>query len=264
MARSGINLLLRERFVPETLATVAILIAMEAASRLGVWDPRTIPPISRILAELATLVQSRPFWAAMGETMYQWVLGLLISICCGVTIGIVVAASSFGFRSTQFVIDFLRTIPPVMLVPLGLLLFGPTLPMALILIIHGCTWLIVLQTIQGLRQLEPGVQDTARSFRLNWWCRTAYVVLPSAAPFIATGVRISATISLLLAVGAEVIGGAPGLGNAIALAQQGTRIDRLYALITVCALLGVVINVCCQMLERSLLSWHPSHREASI
>lgn len=261
MSRLATSSLLRERFVPETLATIAILLVLEGASRSGLIDQRTIPPVSRVLYELSILAGSGSFWASIGDTMYQWAVGMIISVVAGIALGILVAATSFGFRSTQFMIDFLRTIPPVMLVPLGLLLFGPTLPMALILIVHGCTWLIMLQTIQGLRQLEPGIQDTALSFRLGWWSRTFHVVLPSAAPFIATGIRISATISLLLAIGAEVIGGAPGLGNAIALAQQGTQVDRLYALVTACALLGVSINVVCETLERRLLAWHPSHRE---
>lgn len=264
MGRGAHSSWLRERFVPEVLATIAILVTLEVVSRAGLVDQRTLPPITRVVGELAGLVTNPSFWVSVAETMTQWAIGMLISVVAGVTIGILVASTSAGFRSTQFVIDFLRTIPPVMMVPLALLLFGPTLQMSLILIVQGCTWLIVLQTIQGLRQLEPGVQDMALSFRLGWWSRTVHVVLPSAAPFIATGVRISATISLLLAIGAEVIGGAPGLGNAIARAQQGTQVDLMYALVAVCALLGVAINIVFEVMERSILSWHPSHRKVQV
>ena len=247
---------------PGLFTFLAILLLLELASRAGWVDPRTLPPISGIAAESLRLVAEPGFWLAVGQTLTAWGIGLAISAAIGIPLGILISVSAFGFHSTQFVIDFLRTIPPVTVVPIALLVCGPTLSMSLVLIVYGCGWVIVLQTIQGLRQLEPAVRDTATSFRIGLWFRITRVVLPSAAPLISTGLRIATTLSLLLAVGSEVVGGAPGLGSEIALAQQGTQVERIYALVAMSALLGLVMNVIYERIERSVLSWHPSHRKA--
>jgi ABC-type nitrate/sulfonate/bicarbonate transport system permease component len=85
-------------------------------------------------------------------------------------------------------------------------------------------------------------------------------MLPSAAPLIATGIRVAATMSLLLAIGAELIGGAPGVGNAIALAEVNGDIPQMYAVVVVAATLGVLLNMAMLGLEGRALVWHPSHR----
>ena len=89
------------------------------------------------------------------------------------------------------------------------------------------------------------------------------MVLPSAAPFIATGIRIAATMSLLLAVGAELIGGAAGLGQSIALAEQNGDIPQMYAYIVTSAVLGVLLNLALLKGERRVLRWHAAHRPAA-
>jgi ABC-type nitrate/sulfonate/bicarbonate transport system permease component len=88
------------------------------------------------------------------------------------------------------------------------------------------------------------------------------VILPSAAPFIATGLRIAASMSLLLTIGAELIGGVPGLGNSIASAQTNGDIPAMYAYIFACAMLGVLINRTMLRGERRLLAWHSAQRTA--
>jgi ABC-type nitrate/sulfonate/bicarbonate transport system permease component len=100
----------------------------------------------------------------------------------------------------------------------------------------------------------------ARAYRFRPRDRFLRVTLPSAAPFIATGIRIAATMSLLLAIGAELIGGAPGVGNSIATAQQNGDTPQIYAFVVVSATLGVVLNLIMLGLERRTMWWHPSHR----
>jgi len=92
----------------------------------------------------------------------------------------------------------------------ALLLYGATPKMAFALIVFGSVWPVLLQAMYGVHQVDPAMWDVARAYGLRRLDRLRFLILPSAAPFVATGVRLAATISLLLAIGAELIGGAPG------------------------------------------------------
>jgi ABC-type nitrate/sulfonate/bicarbonate transport system permease component len=108
--------------------------------------------------------------------------------------------------------------------------------------------------------VDPGIREVGRAFLLRRRDVALRVVLPSAAPFIATGIRISATISLLLAVGAELIGAAPGLGANITTAEQTNDIPQMYAYIVACAALGAALNLIMIGVERRTVAWVPDHR----
>jgi ABC-type nitrate/sulfonate/bicarbonate transport system permease component len=112
----------------------------------------------------------------------------------------------------------------------------------------------------GVHQVDPVSRDVASAYRLRRRDLILRVILPSAAPFIATGLRLAATMSLLLAVGAELLGGAAGMGTSIALAQQTQHTPRMYAYVVVVAALGLALNLAMVRLEGRVLSWHPSHR----
>lgn len=219
-------------------------------SRAGVASPtdvaRAAPP----------LLGTSTFWSAIAATLQSWAEGLAISLMVTIPVGLVLGASELAYIFTRFSIDFLRTIPPVALVPLVLLLYGATNMMAVVLIVFGSMWPLLLQTMYGVHQVDPVARDVAHAYRLRRRDVVLRIVVPSAAPFIATGIRISATMSLLLAVGAELIGGAPGIGAQINLAQQNALIPQMYVFIVVSALLGVTVNLALLFVERRALRWH--------
>jgi len=168
-------------------------------------------------------------------------------------------ATDFGYRiARQFGLKIEAATPA--LVPLVLLMFGATERMALILVIFGSAGSLLLPTMYGAQHVEPQARDVARGYRLRRRDTVWHILVPSAMPFIATGLRISATISLLLAIGAELIGGAPGLGNQISIDQQNNHIPQMYAYIVVCAALGAVVNLAMARLERRVIRWSPSQR----
>ncbi len=117
-----------------------------------------------------------------------------------------------------------------------------------------------MQTLYGVQDVDPVATDTARSFGFGRASRLLRVTLPSAVPYIATGVRISAAVSLILCVTAELIIGAAGLGREINLARQGGAVDLMYALIVATGLLGWAMNAGFTRVERRVLHWHPSQR----
>jgi ABC-type nitrate/sulfonate/bicarbonate transport system permease component len=235
----------------------------------GVWwylsgvAPSAVPSPTRTLAELRTLAGTSALWTAVGQTSTAWLIGIGICTLAGIPLGLLIGASRIATDSTRLTIDFVRNIPPVALVPLGLLLWGPTRNMVLLLVVSGTIWPIVIQSIYASRQSEPQLRDMARVFHLGrrWWL--THIFLPGVTPFGMTGLRVAATICLLLAVTGELFGGAPGVGTQIQNAQIGNDNPQMYAYVVVAALLGLLVNSLIWIAQRRLLSWHPSFRKGS-
>jgi ABC-type nitrate/sulfonate/bicarbonate transport system permease component len=250
---------LRRLAVQMVCAAVAIG-AWQFAVTTGLLASSAIAPPSAIARSLWPLLSTADFWSSVWATLRAWSIGLVISVGIAVPAGLVLGASDQVYRMSRFAIDFLRTIPPVALIPLALLLYGATQTMSLVLIVFGSAWPVLLQSMYGVHQVDPVAREVARAYRLSRRNTILNVVLPSAAPSIAIGIRIAATMSLLLAIGAELIGGAPGVGNSIALAEANGDTARMYAFVVVSATLGVLLNMAMLGVEGRALAWHPSHR----
>ena len=115
-----------------------------------------------------------------------------------------------------------------------------------------------------MQDTDPVATDTARSFGFSRPQRLLHVTLPSALPYIATGVRISSSVALILVVTAEIVIGAPGSGRDVNLARQGGAFDEMYAFIIMTGLLGWGLNVLFAGAEREALHWHPSQRGEQV
>jgi ABC-type nitrate/sulfonate/bicarbonate transport system permease component len=153
-------------------------------------------------------------------------------------------------------------VPVVAILPLALLLFGTTLRMKYSLVAFGVFWPLVIQVIYGVRSIDPTIKDTAKALQVRGVRRFAVVVMPSAAPFIATGLRVAAATALILDIVAELIGGGQGLGLRIltALNSGPGAYPIMYAYIVATGVLGLVLAGTFLLLERRFLHWHESQR----
>jgi ABC-type nitrate/sulfonate/bicarbonate transport system permease component len=113
----------------------------------------------------------------------------------------------------------------------------------------------------GVRDVDPLALDTGRSFGLGRVERLTRITLPSSVPYIATGLRISSTVALILAFTAELFMGTPGLGQKVNIAQAYGLSDQLFALAIAVGFLGLAVHLVVSALERRALRWHPSQRE---
>lgn len=252
------------RFGYAATAAVIALALWQAGVESGLISPAAVASPTEIAGAAAPLISNGESWAAAGDTIRSWGEGLGISLAVAVPLGLLTGASDVLYKLTRFSFDFLRTIPPVAIVPLALLLYGATNRMALVLIVFGSVWPMLLASMYGVHQVDAVARDVARAYRFRLRDRVFRLVLPSAAPFIATGIRIAATMSLLLAVGAELIGGAPGIGNEITLEQQDGDIPAMFVYVVASALLGLLANLALVNLERRALQWHSAQRLASV
>lgn len=202
------------------------------------------------------LMVSLDFWDAVGKTARSTVLGVLLAVFLGVGIGLILSIGPQFYRSASFVIDFLRTVPGLAILPLGILVLGPTMQLDLLMIVFSAVWPVLIQTVYAVRQLDRELIETVRTYRVGPLRRFLTVILPACLPRIATGVRISATMTLLLAVGTELLAGSPGLGNLISVYQQNAVYPELYACIIWTGIFGFLFNAGIRLLERKALAWH--------
>jgi ABC-type nitrate/sulfonate/bicarbonate transport system permease component len=243
---------------------LGFLLTWELIPRLGLMEARFLPPASEVIIALAGDVQLTAFWTAVGETLLAWCLGLAAAVLLALLLGFVVGSSRFLRRFTNSTVEFLRPIPSVALIPLAVLLFGVKIQSSLMLIIYASFWQVFIQVLYGVADVDNVAMQTARSYGLKTAARVRHVVFPTALPFLMTGVRLAASVALILAITAELVIGSPGLGREIALAQSGGAISGMYALILATGLIGVLINLLMRFVERRTLSWHSSIRSEVI
>ncbi|MFD5221840.1 ABC transporter permease [Streptomyces tendae] len=238
----------------------AFLALGESVPRLGLVEEEYFPPTSRIADALGTEVADGAFWTALGDTLTGWALGLAVAVGAGIVVGVLLSVVPYLREATASTIEFLRPIPSVALIPLAVLLFGTELRSVLLLVVYAAFWQVLIQVLYGMRDVDPVAEETARSYGLGTWARIRYVLWPTALPYVMTGVRLAAAVALILAVTAELVVGAPGLGARIAVAQTSQAVPEMYALIVVTGLLGLLINVGARSVERRALAWHQSVR----
>lgn len=247
------------------LAGIAgFLATWELIPRLGIIDERYLPPASEVIVALVRDFGLTAFWISVGETMTAWFLGLVIAIALAVLLGFVIGSSDFLRKATNSTVEFLRPIPSVALIPLAVLLFGVKIESSLMLITYAAFWQVLIQVLYGVADVDMVANNTAKTYGLGRMARIRYVVFPTALPYLMTGVRLAATVALVLAITAELVIGSPGLGREIALAQSGGAISGMYALVLATGLIGVLINGLMRFIEKKTLSWHSSVRSEVI
>lgn len=241
-------------------AVLAAFAVWQLASATGLLPESTLPSATAVLTEWGHLLTGSAYWNAVLGTLTSALLGLLLAVVIGVIVGAIIGRVRFVRESTWFLVEFLRPIPPVAMIPLALLLWGPTETMKLVLIAYGALWPFLIQIIYGVTQVDGSLLRMAKSYRVTPMTTTTHVILPAMLPFAATGVRVSASIALIVSVVTEIVGGAPGLGRDIVLAQSADQLPQVYALILTTGVLGVAMNSVFALIEKPLLFWHPSQR----
>lgn len=248
---------------PQLLGLAGILIFLVVWQLLpvvGLVDGRYFPNATTTLSQLGRNFTTGGLWSDIGLTLWAWAAGLAIATAAAVILGTVIGLVPFLRRSTHTMVEFLRPIPSVALIPLAILTNGLSMRAALVIIVFASFWQVFVQVLYGVADVDAVARDTARSFGLGRLERFRSLVFPTALPYLMTGVRLAATVSLILAITAQMFIGNPGLGRSIVLAQSGANYVQVYALVIVTGLLGLVVNLGFRAIEKRVLKWHESVR----
>ncbi|WP_431879070.1 ABC transporter permease [Micromonospora marina] len=237
---------------------LGFLVVWQLIPTLGLIDPHDLPYATDVFGRLAQEVRDLAFWRRVRLTMTSWAIGLTVAALAAVALGTVVGMVPFLRRATHTTVEFLRPVPSVALIPLAVLMFGLQMRAALVIIVYAAFWQVFVQVIYGVADVDTVARDTARSFGLTRAERLRYLVLPTALPYLMTGLRLGAAVALILAVTAEMVIGNPGLGRMIELSRSAGDAAGLYGLVVVTGILGLLVNVVFRFVERRSLAWHQS------
>jgi ABC-type nitrate/sulfonate/bicarbonate transport system permease component len=242
-------------------AVAAGLVLWHVFSLTEIAQKAAMPAPLESFARFAELLVTASFWSTIGSTLFSWSVALLLSLIVGIPVGMMIGRSRRAADSGKFLIDFLRTIPSLAIIPLALLLLGPTSAMVVMVATFTAVWPVLIQAMYSAEHSDPVLSRVARSFRLTLGDRIRYVLAPEFLAFFWPGVRMAVTASLLVTVGAELIGGAPGIGRAIQDSLLVNQQVTMFAYVIAAAMIGLAINAALMLLQRKLLWWHPSIRK---
>jgi ABC-type nitrate/sulfonate/bicarbonate transport system permease component len=243
---------------PGAVCIALVLALLEVASARRWVDPALLPPPTRVFAVLLELVRKRetagPLLTTLGHLGAGFVLGAVPAIAIGLAMGY----WRIVYRLFEPIVELLRPLPKPALVPALILFLGVGAAMKNASVALAVFFPVLLNTINGVRSVDPTLLATARTLRLGHVATVWKIILPAAMPSILAGLRISLALALVLAVLSEMLAGNDGLGFLIVDMQRRFRLRYMYAWLVVLAVVGVVINAAFGALERRSLRWQPT------
>ena len=188
-------------------------------------------------------------------------IGILLAVTIGIVAGAVIGLTRWLRELLEPMLEFFRAVPPPVLLPIAVVLLGPTDLMKISVIVVGSIWPVLLNTVEGVRATDQVMKETARTFALTTRERLAYLVLPAASPRIMAGVRQSLSIALILMVISELGYSSSGLGFQIVYFQRNYLIAEMWSGILLLGLIGVLLAAIFSIVERRVLRWYHGIKE---
>ncbi|MFF3333203.1 ABC transporter permease [Streptomyces sp. NPDC002888] len=243
------------------LALPAVLVAVWWLASADSTNPYW-PPLRTVLDAFPDVWTSDRLRADVVPSLLRLTGGYVTAAVVGVALGTVIG-SYRGVRAVcEPVLEFLRAVPPPVLVPVIMLFAGIGDTMKVVVIASGCVWPVLLNTVEGVRAVDPVMAETARSYGVTGLARLRKVVLPSAGPQVFAGLRQALSVGIILMVISEMFAAGNGLGFTVVQFQRGFAVPEMWTGILVLGLLGFLLSVLFQLFERRMLGWYHGLRAA--
>lgn len=190
--------------------------------------------------------------------------GLSLALVAGIALGVWLGLRPLARRAADPIIDFFRAMPQVALVPVAIIFLGIGDWMKIAIIAFGSVWPVLLNTIDGVRSVDPNMLEMVRVYGVPRSERIRRVVLPAASPQIFVGARLALSIALILMVVSEMVASTNGLGYFVLLSQQTFAIPEMWSGIILLGLIGYAVNLIFVVFEHRMLAWHRGWRSAAL
>lgn len=227
----------------------------EVLRALNVIPPAVVASTWDICGAMSHGIASGELLVPLRETVGTWVVGLFATILVAVPLGLLVGLFRWADAATSLLFDIIRPVPAVALVPVAVVLLGLGRPMQVPLIVLAAMWPLMYNTRYGVRNVDPLLIDSGRSVGLTRIALLRRVVLPSSMPSVLTGLRLSATIALIVTIVTELVAAATGLGQYISLTQQAGSYAASLGGVLLAAILGTAIHTAAVLVEARIIGW---------
>ncbi|MGA2141763.1 MAG: ABC transporter permease [Brevinematales bacterium] len=237
-------------------AISVFLILWEMLSRLAILDKLFIPPFSDVALAAWRIFRTGNLLAHIGISLERAVSGFAIAVIAGIPLGLI-----FGgwFKKAEIalgpLLEFFSQINPFIFFHIVVFILGIEEPTKIIIIFWACVWPIIFSTISGIKHIQPEILKAGRSFGLGRTGLFFKIVLPSAAPSIFVGLRLSAGYSLFMLIAAEMMGCSSGLGWLILNFQEGYQISSIFAAAIIIAFLGLIFDFIIRAAEKKIIKF---------
>ncbi|GAA3140579.1 ABC transporter permease [Planomonospora alba] len=237
-------------------AALAVLAALwESLPRLEVVDPTFLTPLSQVLAAWWDLLLSGQLVEHLQASLLRSLAGFTLAVAVTVPLGLLIGWYRPVAELLDPVLELFRNTAALALLPVFTLVLGLGETSKVSIIVYACAWPILLNTIAGVRGVDPLLVKSARSMGLPPLRLFQKVILPAAVPTVFTGVRLAGAASILVLIAAEMVGAKAGLGYLINAAQFNFRVPDMYAGIITISVLGLLFNLLLVRLERRFSTW---------
>ncbi|MFJ2889902.1 ABC transporter permease [Streptomyces sp. NPDC087305] len=221
------------------------------------------PPLRTILKTFPDVWTGDRLRTDVLPSILRLAAGYATAAVVGVALGTVIGSYRRVRAVCEPVLEFLRAVPPPVLVPVIMLFAGIGDTMKIVVIASGCVWPVLLNTVEGVRAVDPVMQETALSYGVTGVARLRSLVLRSASPQIFAGLRQALSIGIILMVISEMFAATDGLGFTIVQFQRSFAIPDMWTGILVLGILGFLLSVVFQVVERRVLGWYHGLRAAT-
>ena len=238
----------------------------QLASSVGWLSTRILPSPEGVVTAFWTLSASGELWQHLAISSRRALIGFSIGGSLGLILGLISGLSRWGERLLDTSIQMLRNVPHLALIPLVILWFGIDESAKIFLVALGTLFPIYINTWHGIRNIDRGLVEMARSYGLSGIPLFIHVILPGALPSIMVGVRFALGLMWLTLIVAETISANSGIGYLAMNAREFLQTDVVVVAIILYALLGKLADVSAQLLERLWLRWNPAYhlKEATV
>jgi sulfonate transport system permease protein len=219
------------------------------------------PPLSRIMTSFRSIWLFSQFGSDLVPSLENLAAGFAIATVAGIVLGLALGLLPILADAVAPTVEFLRAVPGVALLPAALLLLGIGPQMKISLIAYGTVWPILLNTIDGVRGIDPVVAEVASSYRMKRRDRLVRIILPAASPQIVAGMRSALSIGITVIIFSEMIGSTNGIGFEILSAERSFAVPDMWAGIVLLGILGYLLNLAFRGFESYLLRWHRGMRQ---
>nr|WP_232107959.1 ABC transporter permease subunit [Streptomyces gossypiisoli] len=221
------------------------------------------PPLRTILRAFPDVWTADRLRSDVLPSLLRLAGGYATAAVVGVALGTLIGSSPRVRAECEPVLEFLRAVPPPVLVPVLMLFAGIGDTMKVAVIASGCVWPVLLNTVEGVRAVDAVMADTARSYGITGVARLRHVVLRSASPQIFAGLRQALSIGIILMVISEMFAASNGLGFTVVQFQRGFAIPDMWTGILLLGLLGFLLSVVFRLVERRALGWYHGLRAST-
>jgi NitT/TauT family transport system permease protein len=240
------------------VAVVALGLIWEIFPRLGVVDATFLPPLSEVLADWWQLLRSGQLAEHAEASLVRSLSGFGLAIVITIPLGLVIGWYKPVANLLNPLLEVFRNTAALALLPVFVLILGLGETSKIAIITYACAWPVLLNTISGVRTVDPLLIKSARSLGLGPLRLFQKVVLPAAVPTIFTGIRLAGAYSILILIAAEMVGAKAGLGYLINYAQYNFAVPDMYAGIITISAIGLIVNQLLIALERRFSTWRTS------